>query len=510
VTEQFFHQAQILTSPNILNAMRKASYQVVIVGGGISGLTTAFAVMEEAHTHQINVQCTVIEREQRWGGKILTHLTEERLIEGGPDSFLTSKPWAIELCRTLGLQDQLIPTNAEHNHTFSFCRGALRELPQGLLAFRPQRVDALVSSGLLSWTGLLRMGAERFWPRPNPIPPDESMAQFFRRRFGTEAFDSLLEPLVAGIYAGDANELSIEATFPRFRELEREYGSVIKGMRVAQRKTGTVSRSSGGASTLFMTLRNGLGDLILTLVQRLTNRGVRLLSGIGCHEVQLKGQNTEGFHIVLENNDRLSADAVVLATPTFQSAQLLRAFHPEASRLLESIPYTSTATISMAYPAQAIASQIRGFGFVVPRKEQRPLLAATWSSLKWADRCRPEEILIRCYVGGRGREAILEQNDAQLLETVHQELHATVGIVSRPTHAEVYRWIRGMPQYILGHQDRIAKIQHLLLPWPGLSVTGAGFYGLGIPDCIREGTNAGQRLVQTFLQGPAVSQSGTG
>ncbi len=185
--------------------MPVAPFHVVIIGGGISGLSTAFFVMEEAKQHQLHVKCTVVERDARWGGKILTNQTEDLLIEGGPDSFLTSKPWAMELCRTLGLEDQLIPTKAENNRTFSLCRGALRELPQGLLAFRPQRVETLVSGGLLSWRGLLRMGAERFWPTSSAGQSEETLGSFFRRRFGAEAFDYLIEPLVAGIYAGDAD-----------------------------------------------------------------------------------------------------------------------------------------------------------------------------------------------------------------------------------------------------------------------------------------------------------------
>jgi oxygen-dependent protoporphyrinogen oxidase len=464
--------------------------------------------MEEAQKSETTIQCTVVERDSRWGGKILTHVTEDLLIEGGPDSFLTSKPWALELCRTLGLHDQLIPTNAEHNRTFSFCRGALRELPQGLLAFRPQRIDTLVSSGLLSWKGMLRMAAERFWPRRNPWPADESMREFFRRRFGTEAFDYLIEPLVAGIYAGDADELSIEATFPRFRELEREHGSVIKGMRIAQAKATTASRHSGGASTLFMSLRGGLGELIRTLVQKLLERGACLTAGVGCLEVQPPTQESASFQVMLESGDTLPADAVVLTTPTFQTARLLRSFQPEAASLLEGIPYASTATISMAYPTDAIGSQIRGFGFVVPRKEQRPLLAATWTSLKWPDRSRAGEILIRCYIGGRGRETVLEQDDQPLVECVRRELAAIVGITTVPKYTEIHRWIRGMPQYVLGHQDRLAKVHHLLAAWPGIYLTGAGFYGIGIPDCIREGTKVGHQLIQDLSQKKATGDSG--
>jgi oxygen-dependent protoporphyrinogen oxidase len=463
--------------------------------------------MEEALKKVTEVQCTVIERDTRWGGKILTHVTEDFLIEGGPDSFLTSKPWALELCRTLGLHDQLIPTNAEHNRTFSFCRGALRELPQGLLAFRPQRVDTLLSSGLLSWKGMLRMAAERFWPRRNPLSPDESLGEFFRRRFGTEAFDYLIEPLVAGIYAGDADELSMAATFPRFCELEREHGSVIKGMRRAQTNAATGPHFPGRASTLFMSLRGGLGELIQALVRNLTDRRVCLTAGVGCREIQSSTRGTSAFQVNLENGDRLSADAVVLTTPTFQTARLLRSFQPETARLLDGIPYASTATISLAFPTELLSSRIRGYGFVVPRKEQRPLLAATWTSLKWPGRSRAEDTLIRCYVGGRGRESILEQDDQQLIGGIRRELEAIVGITAAPKYTEIHRWMRGMPQYVLGHQGRLAKVQESLAERPGLYVNGAGLYGIGIPDCIREGTKVGHQVIQDLCQRNATISS---
>jgi oxygen-dependent protoporphyrinogen oxidase len=344
------------------------------------------------------------------------------------------------------------------------------------------------------------MGAERFWPKSSSCDSDESLGSFFRRRFGVEAFDYLIEPLVAGIYAGDADELSIEATFPRFRELEQQYGSVIKGMRAVQAKAGMASKSPGSPSSLFMTLRNGLGELIHTLIQRLTDHGVQLMTGSGCREVQGPAQNKEAFQITLENRTLLTADAVVLATPTFQTAQMIRTFQPEAAGVLDEISYTSTATISMAYPTEAVAGHIRGFGFVVPRKEQRPLLAGTWTSLKWPYRSQKEVTLIRCYMGGRGREDVLEKNDAQLVELVRQELQAIVGITSPPNYTEVHRWVRGMPQYVMGHQARIAKIKDLLLPWPKLHISGAGLYGIGIPDCIREGRRVADSVMQSFRQ----------
>ena len=400
----------------------QSPYHVIIIGGGISGLSTAFFVMDEAAQQQVLVRCTVVERDARWGGKILTNHLPNLLIEGGPDSFLTSKPWAMQLCRTLGLEDQLIPTNAEHNRTFSLCRGALRELPQGLLAFRPQRVDRLVSGGLLSWRGLLRMGAERFWPTSPGHHSEETLGSFFRRRFGDEAFDYLIEPLVAGIYAGDADELCIEATFPRFKELEQGHGSVIKGMRAAHAQAGMAKKPPGSSTSLFMTLRNGLGELIQTLMKQLSERGVQLMTGCGCREVQAHPHDKGKFSITLDNDTVLIADAVVLATPTFQTAKMIGRLQPKAANLLEHIPYTSTATISMAYPTEAVQEHIRGFGFVVPRKEQRSLLAGTWTSLKWPFRSAKGETLIRCYVGGRGREHILDREDSHLVESVRQEI----------------------------------------------------------------------------------------
>jgi oxygen-dependent protoporphyrinogen oxidase len=351
------------------------------------------------------------------------------------------------------------------------------------------------------------MGAERFWPRSSSPGTDESLASFFRRRFGSEAFDYLIEPLVAGIYAGNADELSLEATFPRFRELEQQYGSVIKGMRATQAKAGTARKTPGSSTSLFMTLRNGLSELIQTLVNRLTDSGVQLMTGSGCRNVQASTQHDGRFSITLENNTILTADAVVLTTPAYRTAHIIRMFQPAVADLLEQIPYTSTATISMAYPSEAVAEHIRGFGFVVPRKEHRPILAGTWTSLKWPYRSQKGETLIRCYVGGRGREHILEKTDAELVESIRQELQGIVGITSSPNYTEVHRWVRGMPQYVMGHQARIAKIQDLLVPWPTLHVSGAGLYGIGIPDCIREGRRVAESLIQSSVPKPKATTS---
>jgi oxygen-dependent protoporphyrinogen oxidase len=244
-------------------------------------------------------------------------------------------------------------------------------------------------------------------------------------------------------------------------------------------------------------------------VKALGKRGVGLIAGVECLEIQPSTLASAAFHVMLDNGERLPADAVVLATPAYQTAQLLRAFQPEAASLLDGIPYASTATISMAYPAESIRSQIRGFGFVGPRKEQRPLLAATWTSLKWPDRSRDGETLIRCYIGGRGRETVLEQDDDSLVTCVRGELTSMVGITTAPIYTEVHRWRKGMPQYVLGHRDRLAKVQQQLANSPGLYVTGAGMYGIGIPDCIREGTKVGKQLLQDYAANHSRKKSGS-
>ena len=478
--------------------MKSAPSHVVVIGGGITGLSAAYSVMEDAQRTQTPIHCTIFEKDSRWGGKILTHAIHDLLIEGGPDSFLTTKPAALELCRALGLEHRLLPTNPQHNQTFAFCRGKLRELPQGLLAFRPQRVDRLVRDGLLSIPGMLRMGAERFWPRPSRLPTDETMSEFFSRRFGQEAFANLLEPLVAGIYAGDAQELSIESTFPRFRELERDYGSVIKGMRAMMGLSAKTSHSSGKPASMFMSLRGGLGELIQTLIQKLEAQKVSLQAGKTVQHIEKGGGSHNVFQIFLENGTRLEADAVIVTTPAFHSGKILKHLSLELAAVLGEIPYASTATVSLAYKTEAVRSSIRGFGFVVPRKEQRALLAATWSSLKWPERSKPEDTLVRAYVGGRGREAILEKDDHEMTQVIRQELLEIAGITATPHYMEVHRWNQGIPQYVLGHQVRLSTMANLLKGLPGLYLAGATYRGIGIPDCIRDGMRAGQEALQAI------------
>ena len=474
---------------------------VVIVGGGISGLSTAFALQEACQQTGRSIACTVVEGNPTWGGKIVTNHVRGLVIEGGPDSFLTAKPGAMQLCEKLGLTPSLINTNEANSQTFAYSRGQLCEIPQGLISFVPTRIGPLLSSGLLSWPGILRMGVDWFLPNGSRDDHDESLASFFRRRLGNEAFDRLIEPLVAGIYAGDAAELSMKATFPRFLDVEQQHGGLIKGMLAQRSKKSNASQKNGPKRTMFATLQGGLGDLVSSLVKRLESSGTTLLSGRHVKDLQIVQHKPHPYQVVLYSDEVLAADSVVLATPSFVSAQLLQGIDPQASTWLKATPYASTATISLAYRSSDIEKTIRGFGFVIPRIEGKQLIAATWTSLKWPYRAQSGDTLIRCYAGGNGRDAILENDDDSLIKYVRDELQNMVGIKGSPLYAEVYRWDQGMPQYTSGHLDRLHKIRTALLSFKGLYLTGAGYEGIGIPDCIQAGTRTAEELLEAFPQG---------
>lgn len=458
-----------------------------MVGGGIAGLATAFALQERVAESGRASGCVVLEAGPAWGGKVLTHRVGDLLIEAGPDSFLSQKPHALELCAALGLSDRLVNTNEEHKKTFVYSRGRLRELPEGLVLIVPTKLGPFLRSGLISVPGLARMGLDFAMPARRATE-DESLATFFRRRFGREAFERLIEPLMAGIYAGDAEQMSLQATFPRFAELERKYGSLIRGMLASRRAAASAPRL-GPARTMFVSLRGGLGELVEALVRRLEQGGVDLRLGAGVQAIRVRSNRPGAwvYDVVLGDGRAVSADAVVLATPAYVSADLVRSLSPSAAEWLAGIPYASTATIALAYDSAAVKQAVRGFGFIVPRVEGRRLLATTWSSLKWSHRAPPSKVLVRCYAGGIGREEILQRDDAAIVTAMRKELRELAGVTAEPLYTEVNRWDRAMPQYLVGHLERLAHIGTALSAYPGLFLAGAAYRGIGIPDCIRDG-----------------------
>jgi oxygen-dependent protoporphyrinogen oxidase len=473
---------------------------VAVIGGGISGLSTAFALHEGAAAADIPIRCTVVDAASVWGGKIVTHRIGDLVTEAGPDSFLSQKPACLELCEKLGLTDQLINTNEISKRACVFSRGRLHELPEGLVSIVPSQMGPFLRSGLLSLAGLARMGLDLAVPAKRSRG-DESLADFFRRRVGRQAFERMLEPLMAGIYAGDAEQMSMQATFPRFVELEQQYGSVIRGMMAARQASPSVMQS-GPKRTMFVSLKNGLSDLVAALVRRLTDQGVTLRRGCAVDALRVRSHQLGRwmYDVVLNDGSALSVDSLVLATPAYVSAELVRPLTPIAGGLLEMIPYASTATIAMAYPRASVSGVADGFGFVVPRAEGRDLIAATWTSLKWPHRAPPDQLLVRCYVGGVGRESILQLDDRALVARVREELASMCGMTAEPGYVEVNRWMKAMPQYTMGHLERLSQIEAALSRYGGLSLTGAGYRGVGIPDCIRDGAVAAERVVR-YLSG---------
>lgn len=476
---------------------------VAIVGGGISGLATAFAVCEQAAAAGLSIRCTVLDSSASWGGKIVTHRIGDLVMEAGPDSFLSSKPAGLQLVEKLGLTDQLINTNETGKKAFVYSGGRLCELPEGLVVISPGQVGPFIKSGLLSLGGLARMGMDLVIPAKRS-QDDESLASFFRRRFGRQAFERMMEPLMAGIYAGDAEQMSLRATFPKFVELEQRYGSVIRGM-MAARQAGSAQPSDRPKQTMFVSLRNGLEDLVGTLIDRLTSLGATLRSGAAVDALRVRSHQVGKwmYDLILHDGSALSVESLVLATPAYVSAELLRPLTPMAGGLLDLIPYASTATIAMAYSAEKVSGAAEGFGFVVPRAERRDLLAVTWTSRKWPHRAPNDQLLARCYVGGVGREEILTLDDHALVAHVRSELSSLCGVGGEPSYIEVNRWMKSMPQYTLGHLDRLAQIDAALSRYGGLVLTGAAYRGVGIPDCIRDGGLAAERVVR-YLSGERV------
>jgi protoporphyrinogen/coproporphyrinogen III oxidase len=471
---------------------------VVIVGGGISGLATALSLMEQAGKAGLSLRCIVLECEHSWGGKIVTHRIGDIVTEAGPDSFLSQKQAGLDLCMKLGLADQLINTNETGKKACVLHRGQLHDLPEGLLSFVPKQLGSFLQSGLLSWSGLARMGLEFAVPPGSPRD-DESLATFLRRRFGSQAYERVLEPLMAGIYAGDAEQMSLRATFPRFFELEQQHGSIVRGM-MAAKQSALSTASSQPRRTMFVSLKHGLTELVTALTTRLTEQGVELRVGARVDALRVRSHELGRwmYDLILQDGSALSAESVVLATPAYVSADLLRPLTPIAGGLLDLIPYASTATIAMAFP-RTLTSAIEGFGFIIPRTEQRHLIAATWTSLKWPHRAPSDQLLVRCYVGGVGREDILQREDQALVATVREELAGICGIRAEPSYAEVNRWWKAMPQYTIGHLDRLRQLDAAVSRYPGLILTGAAYRGVGIPDCIRDGALAAEHVIRDLL-----------
>ena len=458
-------------------AVAQHAPQALIIGGGITGLAAANRLLQRAPGCRI----TLLEADDRLGGKILTDRADDFIIEGGPDAFLAAKPRGVGLSEDLGLGGQLQGVTPRERRAYVLWRGRLHDLPEGLTGLVPTRLGPLAHSTLLSPAGKARVALDFVIPA-RAASADESLAGFIRRRLGSEAWERLVEPLMAGIYAADGSQLSLAATFPQLRQAEIEHGGLIRGV-LAQRR----AAASLPPRSAFLTPAPGLDTLVAALRQRLRDGRVTIRTGVAATAVSpIDG----GYRVQLATNESIAADAVIFATPAYASADLVAGCAPELAAELRGIPHASTAIVTLAYRSEEIPHPLAGHGYVIPRAEGGPILACTWSSRKWQGRAPVGWELIRVFIGRAGREDVLAEDDDALITLARREVATRLGAAADAMFTRVHRWPRGMPQYLLGHRERIGRIETALATLPGLFLAGNAYRGVGIPDCIASGEQA--------------------
>jgi len=468
---------------------------VAVIGGGITGLAAAHRLGEL----EPRAQVLILESEARAGGVLGTVRKAGFLIEESADSFLTALPHGLGLCRRLGLEGEIIPTDPDRRRAFVVSRGRLEPIPDGLMIMAPTRLWPMMTTPILGPWDKVRMGLELLVPRAGEA--DESLASFARRRFGRGAYERLIQPLVGGMYTGDPELLSVRATMPRFQEMERSHGSLIRASLRARAASGKSGQAGSGARYgLFVGLREGMSSLTNALVRTLPEGTVRC--GV---KVERLGPGRDGrWRIGCANAGcanashlpMFEADAVIVATPAGVAGRLLAAVDGALAASLERISSTSCAIVSLGYRQDQIAHALDGFGFVVPRIENRNILSGSFSSVKFPGRCPEGTVLLRAFLGGAFRPDVLDQGDEALSELAVQELSTLLGIKGEPIVRHVSRWPRVMPQYELGHLELVQSIESVIAKHPGLALAGNAYHGVGVPQCIHSGEQAAERIAR--------------
>jgi protoporphyrinogen/coproporphyrinogen III oxidase len=451
--------------------------RVVIVGGGISGVSAAYYLSRHG------IPSTIIERRARLGGVIQTERIGGCVLEAGPDSFLAAKPWAMDLIRELGLADDVIASNDHLRVTYVRKNGRLVPLPDGLMLMIPTRILPMAMSSLLGWGTKIRMGLEWFRRPSGAARADRSVAAFVRDHYGQEAVDYLAEPLLSGVYGGDPNRLSVGSVLPRFVELEARYGSLTKGVLHERRKAAAQAKKQ----PLFLALKGGLGQLV-EAASAATTPAAEVLRG----EAEALERVAGGYRMRL-GGEWIEAEHVVLACQAYEAGALAAGLDAELGGLLNGVAYSSSITISFGYERRAGFHPLNGFGFLVPRRERRTLVACTWVGTKFSHRVPENRAVLRCFVGGED-ESALRDSDADLAASIREELREIMGVTDEPLFTHIARWPRSMAQYTVGHRDRIHRVEALVRSHPGLHLAGNAYHGIGVPDCIHMGKQAADKI----------------
>ncbi|ALF09727.1 protoporphyrinogen oxidase [Parageobacillus thermoglucosidasius] len=467
--------------------MNDEKYTVVIIGGGITGITAAYYLQKAVKERQLPIECKLVEATHRLGGKVQTVVRDGFVIERGPDSFLARKTSAFRLVREVGLENEIV-----HNATgksYILVNGKLYPIPGGAIMGIPTQIGPFITTRLFSPLGKLRAAFDFILP-PTKAEGDLSLGQFFRRRLGDEVVDNLIEPLLSGIYAGDIDQMSLMATFPQFFQIEQKYGSLVLG---AKRTAPKAQKERKGA---FQTLKTGLQSLVDEVEKRMEQGSV--IKGVRVERVWREGT---GYRLRLSNGDIWKADSIIVAAP-HSSVPAMFADYPFFEPF-QSIPSTSVATVALAFPESAIEQDIDGTGFVVSRRNDYTITACTWTHKKWPHTAPDGKALLRCYVGRPGDEEIVEQSDDEIVRVVMDDLSKIMRISGRPELIAISRWKEAMPQYTVGHKERLAKIKtHMDAELPGVFLAGSSYEGLGLPDCIDQGENAVKKVLDYLQTAP--------
>lgn len=471
--------------------------RVVIIGGGLTGLAVANKLLEHKSSTNQSFEIIILESSAQLGGVLKTTEHEGFLMEAGADSFISEKPEALALAQRLGIASQLLETNQHHRRSFIVRKGKLRPVPEGFQLLAPSRFWPFVTTDIFSWRGKARMALELFVPRSRPANGrDETLANFVRRRLGREAFERMAQPMIGGIYTADPEQLSLRATLPRFLEMERIHGSVIRGMWQQRKHKSHSAGVSGARYSLFLSFDRGMQVLVDALAARLYHFA-QLDKRV---ESLVFDQKEKSWEINLAGGSRIKADAVCLAVPAQAAAIITFGIDPELARLLNEIQYASTATINLAYHRGDVPHALDGFGFVVPFIENRSLLACTFSSIKFPGRAPADKVLLRGFMGGALQPKLFDLNEEEILRRARKDLQDLLGIVKAPLFSLVSKWPKSMPQYHLGHLELVKQIRSRVDSLAGLHIAGNSYDGAGIPDCIRSGEAAATKMMETFIR----------
>ncbi len=482
---------------------------IVIIGGGVAGLGAAFKVKRAADEGH-DVTFTLVEKDARLGGKIATEYVNDEwdgadgarfVVDGGPDCFLTEKPACHRIAKLTDVFDDELPTDDARKRTHILSRGRLYDLPDGVMMFAPTKFVPFATTGLFSWPGKIRMGMDLFIPKkrwPEGERMDETLESFVERRMGRECLDRLAEPLVGGVHASDPAQMSLAATFPRLLEMEQKYGSLMKAFIAARKKVEEMRKKyppkpGEKKRTFFTSFNGGMQELTDAMVGAAGIENIK--SGVTAESID---KRDGGWTVKLSDGSTVDGDAVIVATESWAAEPLTRPIDTDIANALSGIPTSSSATVSVGFRESDVGIDMNAFGVLCPLNEKRSLMAATYSSTKWPGRAPEGKVLMRGFVGGPHNQAIMQETDESLVNIVTSELRSILGVKGEPLFARVFRWHQGMPQYTIGHLDRVELIEERCSEIPGLALAGGSYRGVGVPNCIESGERAVSKVLGDF------------